>query len=159
MIKPAARYGGQGVTVGRHTPPKAWQEVLKRALQEQNWLVQEYCESLKQFIHERAARYGLSLSQARNYKQAFVEFIEKLSVRGKIVILIDEYDKSIIDFVENQEIARQNRDILKNFYSTLKGLDEYLKFVFITGVLKFSKVSVFSDLNNLNVSPWMKSMP
>jgi amino acid adenylation domain-containing protein len=49
VIKPAARYGGQGVTVGRHTPPKAWQEVLKRALQEQNWLVQEYCESLPLF--------------------------------------------------------------------------------------------------------------
>jgi amino acid adenylation domain-containing protein len=46
VIKPAARYGGQGVTVGRHTPPKAWQEVLERALREQNWLVQEYCESL-----------------------------------------------------------------------------------------------------------------
>jgi hypothetical protein len=107
-------------------------------------------ESLKQFIHERAAHFGLSLGQARNYKQAFVEFIEKLSARGKIVILIDEYDKPIIDFVENQEIARQNRDILKNFYSTLKGLDEYLRFVFITGVSKFSKVSVFSDLNNLN---------
>ena len=75
--------------------------------------------------------------------------MEKLSAREKTVILIDEYDKPIIDFVENQKIALQNRDILKNFYSTLKGLDEYLRFVFITGVSKFSKVSVFSDINNL----------
>ncbi|HLP58743.1 MAG TPA: AAA family ATPase, partial [Candidatus Deferrimicrobium sp.] len=51
--------------------------------------------------------------------------------------------------VENREIAIQNRDILKSFYSTLKGLDEHLKFIFITGVSKFSKVSIFSDLNNL----------
>ncbi len=107
-------------------------------------------ESLKEFIYELAEQRGLTLSKNKDYKQAFLELVEKSSAAGKVVILIDEYDKPIIDFVENQEIALQNRDILKSFYSTLKSLDEHLKFVFITGVSKFSKVSIFSDLNNLN---------
>lgn len=67
----------------------------------------------------------------------------------KVVILIDEYDKPILDNIENTEVAREAREILKNFYSVIKGADEYLKFVFITGVSKFSKVSLFSGLNNI----------
>jgi hypothetical protein len=67
----------------------------------------------------------------------------------KVVILIDEYDKVILDNIENKEKAEKIREKLKGFYSTLKGLDEYIKFVFITGVSKFSKVSLFSGLNQL----------
>jgi len=67
----------------------------------------------------------------------------------KVVILIDEYDKPILDNIEESEIARERRDELQNFYSVIKGADEFLKFVFITGVSKFSKVSLFSGLNNL----------
>ena len=68
----------------------------------------------------------------------------------KVVILIDEYDKPILDNIENTEVARVMREELKNFYSVIKGADEYLKFVFITGVSKFSKVSLFSGLNNID---------
>ena len=68
----------------------------------------------------------------------------------KVVILVDEYDKPILDNIENQEVATIMREQLKNFYSVIKGADEYLKFVFITGVSKFSKVSLFSGLNNLD---------
>lgn len=68
----------------------------------------------------------------------------------KVVILIDEYDKPILDNIENKEEARNRREELKNFYSVIKGVDEYLKFVFITGVSKFSKVSLFSGLNNIH---------
>jgi len=68
----------------------------------------------------------------------------------KVVILIDEYDKPILDNIENQIEALKRREKLKNFYSVIKGADEYLKFVFITGVSKFSKVSLFSGLNNLD---------
>jgi hypothetical protein len=67
----------------------------------------------------------------------------------KVVILVDEYDKPILDNIENTEIATLMREELKNFYSVIKGADEYLKFVFITGVSKFSKVSLFSGLNNI----------
>jgi hypothetical protein len=67
----------------------------------------------------------------------------------KVVILIDEYDKIILDNIENKEKAQKIREKLKSFYSTLKGLDEYVKFVFITRVSKFAKVSLFSGLNQL----------
>jgi len=67
----------------------------------------------------------------------------------KVVILVDEYDKPILDNIEDTEVARVMREELKNFYSVIKGADEYLKFVFIAGVSKFSKVSLFSGLNNI----------
>ncbi len=67
----------------------------------------------------------------------------------KAVILIDEYDKPILDNLLDKEKARQARDILKNFYSVIKDSDPYIRFVFITGVSKFSKLNLFSGLNNL----------
>ncbi len=67
----------------------------------------------------------------------------------RVVILIDEYDKPILDNIEDTTIATLMREELKNFYSVIKGNDEYIKFVFITGVSKFSKVSLFSGLNNI----------
>jgi hypothetical protein len=67
----------------------------------------------------------------------------------RAVVLIDEYDKPILDNIDNRAVAAEMRDGLKNLYSVLKGADEHLKFVFLTGVSKFSKVSLFSGLNNL----------
>jgi len=67
----------------------------------------------------------------------------------KVVILIDEYDKPILDHITATELARFNRDKLKGFYSIIKDLDEYIKFVMITGVSKFAKMNLFSGLNNL----------
>ena len=67
----------------------------------------------------------------------------------KVVVLVDEYDKPILDNITNREIATEMREGLRNLYSVLKGADEHLRFVFITGVSKFSKVSLFSGLNNL----------
>ena len=61
------------------------------------------------------------------------------------------YDKPIVDFITQTEQAKKNQAVLKDFFSPLKGLDRrgHLRFLFITGVSKFSKVSLFSDLNNL----------
>ena len=67
----------------------------------------------------------------------------------QVVVLIDEYDKPILDNIESPERAREMREGLKNLYSVLKGADAHLKFVFLTGVSKFSKVSLFSGLNQL----------
>ncbi len=82
------------------------------------------------------------------------ELVRKLHKKfdERVVILIDEYDKPIIDFLGKDEIhiAAENRDIMKNFYSPIKSLDPHLRFFFLTGVSRFSKVSIFSDLNNLN---------
>jgi Predicted AAA-ATPase/PD-(D/E)XK nuclease superfamily len=66
-----------------------------------------------------------------------------------VVVLIDEYDKPILDNITDPAVALQMREGLKNLYSVLKGADAHLKFVFLTGVSKFSKVSLFSGLNNL----------
>ena len=67
----------------------------------------------------------------------------------QVVILIDEYDKPILDNITNIETAKKARNILRNFYGTLKDNDKYIRFVFITGVSKFSKLNLFSGLNNL----------
>jgi hypothetical protein len=105
--------------------------------------------SLLDFIDKTGTAYGVQLD-APDYKSRFDQLIEKLSQQGEVVILVDEYDKPIINHIENPETAKANRDVLKNLFGVLKGLDEYIRFVFLTGVSKFSRVSVFSDLNNLN---------
>ena len=67
----------------------------------------------------------------------------------KVVILIDEYDKPILDVVDNIEQAKEHREYIKGLYSIIKGCDEYVRFAFLTGVSKFSKASIFSGLNML----------
>ena len=68
----------------------------------------------------------------------------------EVVILIDEYDKPLLDIEENKDLYEKNQRILKSFFCNLKSMDRYIRFAFITGVARFSKVSIFSDLNNLN---------
>ena len=67
----------------------------------------------------------------------------------QVVVLVDEYDKPLLQNVDNLEVEDKIRSVLKGFYGNLKGEDQYLRFVFITGVTRFDKVSIFSDLNNL----------
>jgi hypothetical protein len=67
----------------------------------------------------------------------------------RVVILVDEYDKPILQSLDNEEIQSSYRSTLKGFYGVLKSLDGYIKFALLTGVTKFGKVSVFSDLNNI----------
>ena len=74
----------------------------------------------------------------------------------KVVILIDEYDRPILDVIENIEQAKLNREFIKGLYSIIKGSDEYIKFTFLTGVSKFSKASIFSGLNMLSDISLMK---
>ena len=67
----------------------------------------------------------------------------------RVVVLIDEYDKPILDALDAPEVARANRDYLRGLYAVVKDCDAHIRFSFITGVSKFSKVSLFSGLNNL----------
>ena len=67
----------------------------------------------------------------------------------RVAVLVDEYDKPILDALEVPDIARANRDFLRGLYSTVKFADAHIRFTFLTGVSKFSKVSLFSGLNNL----------
>lgn len=87
--------------------------------------------------------------RTEDISQMFRQLIQDLSSNGQVILLIDEYDKPIIDYLTNVEQARKNQEILKRFYSVIKDSDPYLRFLLITGVSKFSKVSIFSDLNNL----------
>jgi len=85
------------------------------------------------------------------YDSCFSELIQKTykKYNQKVVVLIDEYDKAILDNLDQLQIANQNREILRSFYGILKGCDRYIKFVFIAGVSKFAKASIFSGLNML----------
>ncbi len=67
----------------------------------------------------------------------------------RVVILVDEYDKPILDVLDEPEVARANRNFLRGLYATIKSNDAHIKFTFLTGVSKFSKVQLFSGLNNL----------
>ncbi len=67
-----------------------------------------------------------------------------------VVILIDEYDKPMLQALDNDELQKEYRNTLKAFYGVMKSMDGFIKFAFLTGVTKFGKVSVFSDLNNLD---------
>ena len=95
----------------------------------------------------------LGITCPENFSSAgcFKRLIEEayLKYNQKVVVLVDEYDKPILDNIEDTPSAKLMREELKNFYSVIKESDEYLKFVFITGVSKFSKVSLFSGLNNI----------
>jgi hypothetical protein len=93
-------------------------------------------------------KYGISLERDQ-YDEAFDELLTKLSGINKVVVLIDEYDKPIIDNIENKDLAVELREILKGFYTIIKACDEHIRFVLLTGVSKFSKAGVFSGLNNL----------
>ena len=81
----------------------------------------------------------------------FSQLMEALHERSgqRVAVLIDEYDKPILDALEVPEVARANRDYLRGLYSTIKFGDAHVAFTFLTGVSKFSKVSLFSGLNNL----------
>ena len=90
-------------------------------------------------------------AQRRTVNGRFAELIRLVHERhgAPVVVLVDEYDKPILDNITDPARAAEMRDGLRNLYSVLKGADPYLKFVFLTGVSKFSKVSLFSGLNNL----------
>ena len=91
-----------------------------------------------------AARYDTA-------PERFRDLLRALHARTgrRVVVLVDEYDKPILDALEAPAVARGNRDYLRGLYGTIKSSDAHIRFTFLTGVSKFSKVSVFSGLNNL----------
>jgi hypothetical protein len=102
-------------------------------------------------INEVAKENNISL-QHTQYDKVFDELIKALAAqKGKVVILIDEYDKPIIDFLEtpNHSIAKENRDKLRQFYACIKDNDQNIELFFMTGVSKFSQTGIFSHLNHL----------
>ena len=115
-------------------------------------------EQLERFLGERLAfeerKYGID-NPATDINDRFTNLIvaayEKTGRQA--VVLIDEYDAPLLDVVHEDELLPQLRQVMRNFYSSLKACDPYLRFVFLTGITKFSQMSIFSELNNLtNIS-------
>lgn len=111
--------------------------------------VEELHTRLKLQFFQIAQEYQIELDDHPLDVQ-WVELIMKLSRQQRPVILIDEYDKPILDNIHNIEEAKAIRDTLKGFYGSIKSLDAYHRFVFITGLSKFSRVGIFSNMNNLD---------
>ena len=109
--------------------------------------------SLKLSAYEQI--YGKGLTDEVNHNQRLQGLIERAYAQTgkKVVVLIDEYDAPLLDVSHRGALMEQLRQIMRNFYSPIKYCDPYLKFVFITGITKFSQLSIFSELNNLkNIS-------
>jgi len=108
-------------------------------------------QRIREILSTEQKKQGIQC-QNESIAGIFSELIASIhQVTGeRVVILVDEYDKPILDNLTNPEIAKAMRDGLRNLYSVIKGADAHIRFAMLTGVSKFSKVSLFSGLNNLN---------
>ena len=103
------------------------------------------------FLSPLEKKYSIPSVQgdlAQRFEEVIKQIYDKTHIQ--VVILVDEYDKPLLQTMGgNEELNEQYRNTLKAFYSAIKTCDEYIRFAFLTGVTKFSKISIFSDLNNL----------
>jgi hypothetical protein len=106
--------------------------------------------SIMAALDDVALSYGVD-AEADDITNKFKRLIDALAKKHntRVAVLIDEYDKAMLDCITNIELASANREVLHNLYMVLKAADANLRFVFLTGVSKFTKTSVFSSLNNL----------
>ena len=107
-------------------------------------------DRLNLFLSHWERDYGRDLNEV-TLSQRFEGVIQRIydKTGRRVVILVDEYDKPLLQAIGNDALQDEYRGILKSFYGALKSKDACIKFAFLTGVTKFGKVSVFSDLNNL----------
>jgi Predicted AAA-ATPase/PD-(D/E)XK nuclease superfamily len=112
----------------------------------------ELDQKIRELLDAEYQRHGLSSSGSSSISGLFTELIRGLHEHSgqRVVVLVDEYDKPILDNITEPDVARTMRDGLRNLYSVIKDSDAHIKFAMLTGVSKFSKVSLFSGLNNLN---------
>jgi hypothetical protein len=102
-------------------------------------------------LKDNQEELGIICEHTEDMGGCFEELIKKAykKYNKRVVVLIDEYDKPILDVLEDNKQAKANKDYIKGLYSVLKATEPYLEKVFLTGVSKFSKTSIFSDLNML----------
>ena len=112
---------------------------------------EELVRYLLYILEDNESKFGIK-SDITDTNLRLTNLIKAVYKRtGKpVVILIDEYDAPLLDVAHEKVKLDELRQIMRNFYSPLKDCDPYLKFVFITGITKFSQLSIFSELNNLN---------
>ena len=133
---------------------KEWKQypVLHMDLNAQEYKCREdLMEMLDRHLRQWEEQYGgdpISASPSGRFIGVIRRAYEKTQM--PVVILVDEYDKPMALNLDNEELQDEFRGILKAFYGVMKSADRYIKMGFLTGVTKFSKVSVFSDLNNIN---------
>ncbi len=107
-------------------------------------------DGLKLYMELLANSFQIKLEHEYRGNAIFQILLEKLSQNGKkVVVIIDEYDKALNDYIDDKEKFEKHREVLRGFYGILKPYDNILEKVFLTGVSKFGKVSVFSQLNNI----------
>ena len=139
------------------TVEKDWTEypVLHFSLASSKHMEKEQLENyLIYILQENEKKFGLKSDHPDpniRLKNLITQVYEKTG--KKVVVLIDEYDAPLLDVMHEEEKMPMLRQIMRNFYSPLKDCDPYLQFVFLTGITKFSQLSIFSELNNLkNIS-------
>lgn len=105
--------------------------------------------SIKEMISRLSRKHKVNL-YSESTEGMLADLLEGIFEKnGLFVLLIDEYDKPILDNITNLQKADEMREVLRSFYTTIKSYDEHFRFVFITGISKFSKTGVFSAMNNL----------
>ena len=107
-------------------------------------------EDLRIKLARIAENAGFSLPVDASIEITFEALIVGLTKDAPLVLLVDEYDKPILDQLSNLSVAEANRNFLRRFFGVLKSLDAHIHMVFLTGITKFAKVSLFSELNNLS---------
>lgn len=126
--------------------------VMHLDLNAQKYDSKESLESiLDSFLAGEEVRYGIDSQHSRYFGLRFCDVIRKAYEKTgrRVVILIDEYDKPMLQAIGDSVLQDEFRNTLKAFYGALKSMDGCIRFAFLTGVTKFGKVSVFSDLNHL----------
>ena len=139
------------------TVEKDWTEypVLRLSMASGKHMEKDQLERyLLNILQENERRLGISSdSKDPNVRLKNLIFSAYEKTGKKVVVLIDEYDAPLLDVVHEKETLPVLRNVMRNFYSPLKASDPYLEFVFLTGITKFSQLSIFSELNNLkNIS-------
>lgn len=126
--------------------------VLHFSLAGGKFMDKEQLESHLSFLlSEKEKLFGIESQSSLCNTRLFNLIQTAYQQTGKqVVLLIDEYDAPLLDVVHEEENLTQLRQVMRNFYSPIKDADPYLRFVFITGITKFSQVSIFSELNNIN---------
>ena len=146
----------EGLAIEKHKAERGedWQThpVLKLDLNAKEYTEKEHLKTILN-DHIRIWKHEYKVeTDCKDPDSAFAHIIQLLykKFNQRVVILVDEYDKPLIATLENRELQEQYRSMLKAFYGVIKSLGDYIYLSFLTGVTKFSKVSIFSDLNNLD---------
>ena len=142
----------EGLAVSRLEKEWLRHPILHLDLNTEKYDTKEALENkLESFLALWEGKYQVPNASQRSLGIRFEDLIRNIFEKTgmRVVVLVDEYDKPMLQAIGNDALQTEYRNTLKAFYGALKSCDRYIRFAFLTGVTKFGKVSVFSDLNNL----------